>query len=161
MCVCVRGMSDADVAWSVGTVTRACRGSDSPGYTTPGCRRTPASASCTWSTVRNTDGKVDGNETEINQPTNPPTCWEPDSPCSGPVWSRARRTGSSARCSNADQSRVKNGKCPTRLCQRHNSHSGWSGSYTWWREFYDHPGTAAPSSGRSWSPARTTGPVSG
>lgn len=45
--------------------------------------------------------------------------------------------------------------------QRCYSHFGWSGSYTWWREFYGHPGTAAPSSGRSWSPERTTGPVSG
>lgn len=102
--VCVCDGAAADVGCRVGTVTRACRGSDNPGYTTPGCRRTPASASCTWSTVRNTDGKVDGNETEDR-----PTCWEPDSPCSGPVWSRERRTGSSARCSNADQSRVKTG----------------------------------------------------
>lgn len=45
--------------------------------------------------------------------------------------------------------------------RRRYSRSGWSGSYTWWREFCDHPGTAAPSSGRSWSPERTTGPVSG
>lgn len=57
--------------------------------------------------MRNTDGKVDGSETEGR-----PARREPDSPCSGPVWSRERRTGSSARCSNADQSRVKTGSVP-------------------------------------------------
>lgn len=64
-----------------------------------------------------------------------------------------------------NQSSVKTGAC-VRRCSIWSrkccySRSGWSGSDTWWLEFCDRPGTAAPSSGRSWSPPRTTGPVSG
>lgn len=36
-----------------------------------------------------------------------------------------------------------------------------SGSYTSWQEFCDRPGTKAPSSDRSLSPGRTSGPASG
>lgn len=56
------------------------------------------------------DGKVRGKESEINPPTG-----RPGSPCSGPVWLRGCCTGSSARCSNGDQSRVKTGS--VRLCR--------------------------------------------
>lgn len=103
-----------------------------------------------------------------------------DSPCSALAWLRAHHIWSSVRCSEtkmSHQRRVSSWKkqesqvsephllsTPAdtfvlNVC-RHYSLSVWSGSYTSWLEFCDHPGKMAPSSDHSLSPGRTSGPAS-
>lgn len=101
------------------------------------------------------------------------------SPCSALVWLRAHHTWSSVRCSEtkmSHQRRLSSWKKPEsqvsepclfstpadtfllNVC-RHHSLSVWSCSYTSWLVFCDRPGKMGPSSDRSLSPGRTSGPA--
>lgn len=102
------------------------------------------------------------------------------SPCSALVWLRAHHIWSSVRCSETKMShqrrlsswkkqesqvsepRLLSTPADTFLLNvcRHYSLSVWSGSYTSWLVFCDRPGKMAPSSDRSLSPGRTSGPAS-